>query len=111
MQARVAKKSAQIQSVVDAVDRESNLHADIFDECRRRGWIALHGSMSERTHRTPGEFDFVILADKGRAFLVECKARLGKLSPEQLAMKIHAEHLGHKPAVVRSMKEFLEVIK
>ena len=89
---------------------ESDLHAKIFDECRRRGWIALHGSMSERTHRTPGEFDFVILADCGRIFLVECKTAKGKLSLEQLAMKIHAEHLGHKPAVIRSMGEFMELI-
>ena len=32
-----------------AAEREAELHEKIFDECRRRGWIALHGSMAERT--------------------------------------------------------------
>ena len=94
----------------DAVELEKDLHRDIFDYCRNKKWIVLHGAMSERTHRTPGEFDFVIIADGGRVFLIECKTRKGKLSHAQLAMKVHAEWLGHKPAVVRSMTEFLEAI-
>ena len=91
------------------VPRESDLHEEIFAECRRRGWIALHGSMAERTCRTLGEPDFVILADGGRVLFVECKSRNGKLSPAQAALKHHAEKLGHAVHVVRSMKEFLEV--
>ena len=51
---------------------------------RRRGWIALHGSMAERTGRTLGEPDLVILADGGRVLFVECKSRRGKLSPTAL---------------------------
>ena len=93
------------------VPRESDLHEEIFDECRRRGWIALHGSMAERTCRTLGEPDFVILATGGRVFFVECKSRSGKLSPAQAALKHHAEKLGHAVHVVRSMEEFLEVAK
>ncbi len=89
--------------------REAELHGEIFDECRRRGWIALHGSMAERTCRTLGEPDFVILADGGRVLFVECKSRNGKLSPAQAALKFHAEKLGHTVHVVRSMQEFLEV--
>lgn len=49
----------------NGVRREAELHEEIFDECRRRGWIALHGSMAERTCRTLGEPDFMILADGG----------------------------------------------
>lgn len=93
------------------VEVESELHSTLYDECRRRGWIALHGSMAERTHRTLGEFDFVILADGGRVFLVECKSRTGKLTPAQAAMHHHAARLGHKPVVVRSLAEFLSVIE
>ena len=93
---------------VAGVPREAELHEEIFDECRRRGWIALHGSMAERTCRTLGEPDFVILADGGRVLLVECKSRSGKLSPAQAALKHHAEKLGHTVQVVRSMEEFLE---
>ena len=91
--------------------READLHEEIFSECRRRGWIALHGSMAERTCRTLGEPDFVILADGGRVLFVECKSRNGKLSPAQVAMKHHAEKLGHTVHVVRSLAEFLEVAK
>lgn len=90
--------------------REAELHEAIFDECRRRGWIALHGSMAERTCRTLGEPDFVILADGGRVLFVECKSRSGKLSPAQAALKHHAEKLGHAVHVVRSLNEFLELL-
>ena len=85
------------------------MHEAIFDECRRRGWIALHGSMAERTCRTLGEPDFVILADGGRVLFVECKSRSGKLSPAQAALKYHAEKLGHTVHVVRSMEEFMAI--
>lgn len=90
--------------------RESVLHEEIYDECRRRGWIALHGSMAERTCRTLGEPDFVILADSGRVLFVECKSRNGKLSSAQAALKFHAEKLGHMVHVVRSMEEFLKLL-
>ena len=90
--------------------RESQLHEQVFDECRSRGWIALHGSMAERTCRTLGEPDFVILADGGRVLFVECKSRNGKLSPAQAALKFHAEKLGHTVHVVRSFREFLGLI-
>jgi hypothetical protein len=93
-----------------AITREKDLHGLIFDECRRRGWIALHGSMSERSHRTLGEPDFTILRDGGRVLFVECKTARGKLSPDQLAIKAWAEKLGHTVHIVRSMEEFLAII-
>ena len=89
---------------------EASLHEEIFDECRRRGWIALHGSMAERTCRTLGEPDFTILAGGGRVLFVECKTRTGKLSPAQAALKFHAEKLGHTFHVVRSREEFLKLL-
>jgi Holliday junction resolvase-like predicted endonuclease len=92
-------------------EREAELHEEVFAECRRRGWIALHGSMAERTCRTLGEPDFVILADGGRVLFVECKTKTGKLSPAQAALKFHAEKLGHTVHVVRSLGQFLEVAK
>ena len=95
----------------EASECERDLHEEIFDACRRRGWIALHGSMAERSHRTLGEPDFTILADGGRVLFVECKTRNGKLSPAQAALKFHAEKLGHTVHVVRSLEEFMEVVK
>jgi hypothetical protein len=93
------------------VAKERDLHEDILAFCRGRGWIALHSSMAEATHRNLGEWDFVIVADSGRVFLVECKTAKGKLTPEQAGMKAWAEKLGHKPVVVRSFNDFMEVVK
>ena len=92
------------------VSREAELHEQIFDECRQRGWIALHGSMAERTCRTLGEPDFTILASGGRVLFVECKSRSGKLSPAQAALKFHAEKLGHTVHIVRSLEDFLNIV-
>lgn len=91
------------------VASEEGLHDEIFFECRRRGWLAFHGSMAAATHRTMGEPDFVILVPAGHLLLVECKSRIGKLSPAQLAIKAHAEKLGHTVHIVRSFQEFLEI--
>ncbi|HSH16828.1 MAG TPA: hypothetical protein VLD18_12380 [Verrucomicrobiae bacterium] len=98
------------RGVQNGVAKEASLHEEIYDECRRRGWIALHGSMAARTHRTLGEPDFVILATGGRVLLVECKSRSGKLAPAQAALKHHAEALGHTVHVVRSLAEFVAVV-
>lgn len=89
-----------------AVREEASLHNEILEACHKRGWIALHGSMAHKTFRTPGEFDFIILANCGRVFLVECKTRTGKLTTEQFALHHWARNLGHDPRVLRSLAEF-----
>jgi hypothetical protein len=94
-----------------AVAVESDLHGEILDECKRRGWIALHGSMAHRTYRNLGEFDFTILADCGRVLLVEAKAKRGKLSPEQRALHAWARKLGHTVYAVRSMSDFVWAVQ
>lgn len=99
-----------VQSPADGVEVESELHLAIVDECRRRGWQALHGSMAHRTHRTEGEPDFVILASGGRHFLVEAKSKTGKVSAEQAAFAAGAKKNGHTVHVVRSIEEFLRVV-
>ena len=116
MEQRIARGKSKGSDVIKMlrpdvpVEREKDLHEFIFSDARSRGWIVLHGAMSERTARTPGEFDFILIATGGRTFFIECKTRKGKLSPQQLAMKVHAEMLGHKPAVVRSVKEYLSIV-
>lgn len=89
---------------------EEELHNAILDDCRRRGWIAFHGSMAHRTKRTEGEPDFEILADGGRSFYIEAKTSTGKERPAQLGMRIWAEKLGHKIHTVRSFEEYLAVV-
>lgn len=94
----------------EALERESDLHEKIFSECRARGWIAFHGSMAERTHRTKGEPDFIILASDGRVLLIECKTKVGKLSTEQAGIAHQAKRLGHAIVIVRSFAEFLAAL-
>jgi Holliday junction resolvase len=100
---------AMFEKAIGDVVHEAELHRQIAEEIKRRGWLAFHGSMAHSTFRTPGEPDFVILADGGKVILVECKSRTGKLSVDQQAIAAWAEKLGHKVHVVRSMQEFLEV--
>ena len=120
LNAYYARHSKQAPAT-EGCDKESELHEQIFAECRRRGWIALHGAMSERSHRTLGEWDFTIVANRrpdehlnrsqfATVYFVECKKRDGKLSPEQSAMIAHAAKLGHTVHVVRSLEDFLAIL-
>jgi hypothetical protein len=91
---------------VDAVKDESDLHNQIIDYCKEKGWQYLHGSMAARTHRTLGEPDFIILARGSQLRMVECKSKTGKLSLDQRGFIAHANKNGHVVYVVRSMEEF-----
>lgn len=105
--ARTAPKSKAAHL---GTDDERKLHDDIAAECKRRGWLAFHGSMAHRTKRTVGEPDFVILANGGRLYLVEAKTRTGKLRTEQLAVAAWCRKLGHTFHIVRSIEEFKDII-
>lgn len=109
MLARQQKREAFEPSQTQAVEDESELHSDILAECRRRGWLAFHGSMAHKARRTLGEPDFTILCEWPRVLFVEAKTREGKPSPKQLEIHAWAAKLGHKIHVVRSMAEFMEV--
>jgi hypothetical protein len=90
---------------------ESDLHDAIIAYVKHKGWICFYSPMCYRTRRCIGEQDFTILADHGRTFLIECKTAKGKLTSEQLGLALWAEKLGHKIHLVRSVAEFLEVVK
>ena len=111
MLARLERNKGRLpETPPDAVEHEADLHDEIIAECRKRGWICFHGSMAHRTKRTIGEPDFVVLADRGRVFFCEGKARSGKLSPEQLGMALWAEKLGHEIHLIHSLKEFVDIV-
>lgn len=93
-----------------AETKESDIHNAIIAHCKLKRWIYFHGSTAHRAMRTLGEADFTILADNGRVFFIEAKTKTGKLSPEQLAIKVWAESLGHQIHTIRSMPEFLELV-
>jgi hypothetical protein len=90
---------------------ESGLHAKIIAECKRRGWMYVHCATDRPTTYAAGICDFIIYADNGRVLNVECKSATGKLSIEQLSFKTWLEKLGHTVHVVRSFREFLEIVK
>lgn len=107
----------------EGVEREGDLHDEIIAECKKRGWIYFHGSTAHLTKRTIGEPDFTVLGfveenwigepQKRRVpkvWFVECKTKTGKLSPEQLGLKLWAEKLGHTIHTIRSLEDFLKVV-
>lgn len=106
-QAKHSKASPQDAPKAATGDREDVLHNAIIAHCKQRGWIYFHGSTAHRAARTVGEPDFTLLLPAGRVLFVECKTAVGKLSPEQLGLKLWAEKLGHEIHTVRSMSEFL----
>ncbi len=120
-----AKAKARGVSPVAVVDDpsqhvrlEADLHDQIFDECRRRLWVAFHGSMAARTHRTEGEPDFIILGHRKNAdgalepwvWLIECKSKTGKSSTAQIGIQTQAARNGHTVHVVRSFQQFLQIV-
>jgi hypothetical protein len=89
---------------------ESDLHYKILEYCKSRRWLCFHSSMAHKTRSTLGMPDFIIAADRSRVFFIECKSAKGKLSPQQLGIKLMAEKLGHQVDVCRSFREFLAVV-
>ena len=95
----------------DKPSRERDLQDRIAKHCRDNGWLYIQSRMDRATTTVKGTPDFVILMNAGTGVLIECKVGKAKLTPEQSAWKLHAENLGHTVHVVRSFKEFLEVVK
>jgi len=90
---------------------ESKLHEQIKGECKRRCWLAFHGSMAHRAMRTLGEPDFTIAANDGRVFFIEAKTKTGKLSSEQLGVGHLLNALNQRYKVVRSIQEFIDFVE
>ena len=114
--ARFNSKSAKqpppddAQGLGEPVMREADIHQKIIDECKKRQWIALHGSMAQASGRTIGEWDFTIVASRGRVYFIECKTKEGKWTTEQLGMREWAKSLGHFVYECRSFERFLEIV-
>lgn len=94
----------------NAVTVEKDLHYDIIEECKRRGWPYVHSRMDKVSTQSPGIPDFVIAASGGRTFWVEAKTKTGKQSTEQRGFEMMLNRVNHCYAVVRSMEEFLSFL-
>lgn len=104
------KVNSERLEVLDGCEKESELHQQIVEICRARGYLAFHGSMAHQTFRTEGEPDFQICLPNGRFLMVECKTRTGKLSIAQQSIHAWAARLNHKIHTVRSYEEFLNLL-
>ena len=108
--AAAGKKHVVQPSIYDEVDDESELHCQVIDYCKSKGWVIFHGSMAHKTKRTPGEPDATILADNGRVFFIEMKRKNGKESPAQIGIRLQAEKLGTTIHVVKSIEQFIDIV-
>jgi hypothetical protein len=74
-------------------------------------WPYIHSRMDMMSTISVGAPDFVVFAEGGRVFPIECKTKIGKLSTEQLGWQLMLGRSGHKYYVVRCIEDFLEIIK
>ena len=97
----------------NAVERESKLHEEIMRHCDHQWprWKYIHCRMDRESTIAVGAPDFVIALPGGRVIWIECKAKDGKRSVEQLAWATQMEMLGHTVHLVRSFEEFLELAR
>ena len=95
----------------EAVEDEGGLHDDIIAQCRHRLWPVIHSRMDMATTTATGAPDFVIFADAGRVFAVESKTKTGKQTPQQIGWQMLMERNGHRYHLVRSLAEFLDLVK
>lgn len=94
----------------DAVEAEIPLHGEIMKWCKDHNAPYVHANPYKKSRVNPGVTDFVV-GYKGRVFWIEVKTRDGKRSTDQLAFAMLLEMQGLKAHVVRSMSEFLELMK
>jgi hypothetical protein len=85
---------------------ESDLHDEIMEFCKARGWLCVHSRTDKKTTTAKGVCDCIIVTPKIVAF-VECKRKGNKPTLEQLAFLRHVQKMGWPNAVVYNMSEFL----
>jgi hypothetical protein len=90
---------------------KGGLHERIEEYCRSKGWVYVHSRTDQRSTTALATPDFVIAADDGRTFWIECKRKGSKATPEQQGKILMLQKLGHKATIVWSYEEFLEFIK
>jgi hypothetical protein len=92
------------------VDAEGDLHEAIENYCKYRGWPIVHSRMDMPTTTAKGVTDFIIYADAGRVFNIECKAGKKKQSTDQKGWQLALEMNGHRYHLVRSFEEFTAIV-
>lgn len=107
MLARTERNAGRLPQPADPVSSESDLHDEIIQLCKRRGWFYVHSRMDKRTTQAVGVPDFIIAADGGRTFWIECKAKGNKPTNEQLATITFLKAKGHAAAICYNMADVM----
>lgn len=110
MLARVEQNSGRVPVSDDPVTKESDLHQDIIDLCKRRGWFYVRSRMDRRTTQAVGVPDFIIAADGGKTIWIEAKAKGNKPSSEQLATITFLKAKGHVAAICYNMADVMGLV-
>jgi hypothetical protein len=111
MEARVLPKLPPEKRTANAVDREGDLHDEIIEHCRARGYLYFHQRMDKPSHGLVGFPDFVIFMPAAMTVFLECKAKGGKTTTEQLAKLAHARKLGYHAEVVDNFSDAYQIIE
>jgi hypothetical protein len=90
--------------------READLHEQITQWCRRKGYLVVHSRMDLPTTTAKGVPDFIIAMDGGRTLWVEAKAKGGKLRQEQVCWMKALMVKGHKAFTVWNWEHFLMLV-
>ncbi len=98
-------------AVAESCGTEKDLHDQIEAECRKRIWPYIHSRMDMMSTISVGAPDFVIAAEGGRTFWIECKTKNGKQTIEQKGWQLMLEKNHNRYHIVRSFSEFLEIVK
>lgn len=95
-----------------AVSDELQLHDEIISYCNKQfpRWKYIHANPSQKSCIAVGAQDFTLFMPGGKLLCIECKAKGGKWSIEQMAWRKEMEMLGHTVVEIVSMQEFFKLI-
>lgn len=94
-----------------AVKVESELHEQIERYCTERGYLYIHSRMDAPTTIQVGTPDFAVFMPGAKSVFIECKAKGGKTTTEQLSKIAHARKLGFRAEVVDNFEDARKVME
>ena len=110
MEARVAPKVSDKRTIF-AVQREGDLHDQVADYCKARGYLIRHDRMGRRTTGRIGWPDYEIFMPNNRFCALELKAKGNKASEAQLATIAWFHKFGFTAEIVDNLSDAVRVME